>query len=118
MGLAMQLSPFNIAEIKFRAGMAANKPEPRKKPKCVEMYVCSECGEMHYSEEEAEDCCSPEEAGPHKASTNCPICGDPHRDHYATVDCCLWKDLDIATRLKVAAAVESGTDWITALDIK
>jgi len=48
----------------------------------------------------------------------CPVCGTDHVDHHAAADCCLWKDLDIAARMKVAAVVEAGTDWATALNVE
>ncbi len=114
----MQLSPFAISEIKFRAGMTA---EPRPKPKApreVIRWECPECGDLHYCESDAADCCALPPQDETSSDPTCPVCGDSHHDHHAAANCCLWKDLDIAARMKIAAAAESGVAWMTALDIK
>ena len=113
----MQLSPYNLAAIKSRAGMVG-EPEPPKAPRRVTRWECPECGELHYSEAEAADCCEPRSKAAPSDEPMCPVCGSSHIDHYAAADCCLWKDLDITARMKVAAAVESGSDWATALNVK
>ena len=73
---------------------------------------------MHYCESEAEDCCPQAEQAAKSNEPMCPVCGTYHIDHYAAADCCLWKDLDIAARMRVAAAVKAGSDWATALNVK
>lgn len=112
----MQLSPFNAAAIKYRAGLTADPPL-RGTVRRVVRWECPECSELHYSEDEAQDCCesNPAEPSPDPA---CPVCGAQCADHIAAADCCLWKDLDVAARMKTAAAVEAGSDWVTELNIK
>ena len=113
----MHLSPYNLSAIKYRAGMVA-EPEQPKPPRRVTRWECPECGELHYSEGDAEDCCEPSSQVAQSDEPMCPVCGTYHVDHYAAADCCLWKDLDIAARMKVAAAVEAGADWVTAINVK
>ena len=114
----MHLSPYNLSAIKYLAGLTAAEPEPLKKPRPVTRWECPECGELHYCESDAEDCCQRPEQAAGSNEPMCPVCGTDHVDHYAAADCCLWKDLDIAARMKVAAVVEAGTDWATALNVK
>lgn len=114
----MQLSPFNLDAVKYRTGTVCTEPDPLKKPRPVTRWVCPECGDLHYCQEEAEDCCPQVDAAALSCEPICPVCGDRHHDHYAAADCCLWKDLDVAERMKVAAAVEAGSDWASALDVK
>lgn len=103
------LSPLNFS------GLIAAQRNPREvNPKrgsatAVMYYECDECGEHYDSEKEAQDCCA------EPTPECCPVCLSEAASPRDAADCCLWKDLDAATRWRMADAVENGSTWAEQL---
>ena len=113
-----QLSPLNKHTMLARLNVYR---DPRKRhATAVTKYECTDCGELHDWECDAEDCC--EETRKHAAAagdgTNCPVCGEGYSTHHLAADCCLWKDFDAATRWRMADAVAAGSTWAEQLGIQ
>jgi rubrerythrin len=116
----MQLSPATVDRITTRlslvAASQAEKPKQREKPRRVEVWACPVCDKLHEDKSDAEQCCAPISLKPW-TDKFCPVCGEPWPTFQAASDCCLWKDLGAPERWAVAAKVEAGTEWVTALGL-
>lgn len=108
-----RLSPLNFSGLIANAGYM-HAPVYRKKNPVTEIvsYRCDLCDEQYEDEDEAEDCDC--ETSDHSA-TSCPVCNSDAADHRQAADCCLWKDLDAATRYAMADKVEAGSTWAEVL---
>lgn len=101
-------------------------------------YRCHACGSLSRSEWDAERCCPPETEkvwvhpttgeeftsrgeladamhGHQDAPALCPVCGDDNADIDEAANCCLWRDLDVTARYRIARLVEGGSDWASAI---
>ena len=84
----------------------------------VTLWRCNVCSDLHDDEDDASECCS------EAVTTNaedfpkwCPVCGKEAISAHEASDCCLWKDLDAATRWKMADQVEAGATWVQVLGV-
>lgn len=88
-------------------------------PASVIAWECGVCGDLHRWEDDAHDCCAPDElqGGSHEdAAAQCPVCGNAAASHRDAADCCLWHDLDAPTRWRIADAVEAcDLTWAEAI---
>lgn len=124
----------------FAADDGANQPETDKAgwDAAYLRFRCDACGSLSQTRWDAERCCIPEvdkvwvhpktgeefesraelaEAlqGHEDAPALCPVCGSDNDDIDEAANCCLWRDLDVATRYRIARAVEAGADWDSAI---
>lgn len=76
-------------------------------------WECPDCSERHEDEDAVVDCCKAER----DHIISCPVCGALADGYLDAADCCLWKDLDMATRYRIADAVEAGSTWADALGV-
>ena len=132
----MKLSPLTQARIRdgvelFRLPDGANADDYIR-------YVCHGCDKLHESEDSAAECCPPDieavwvhpDSGerffdadalrealdcPAQGDTPCPVCHSKCKDTHDAANCCLWKDLDVAARFRIAQAVDAGAEWGEAI---
>lgn len=93
-------------------------------------YRCPECLKLQLSRGQAETCCPrdivevPVDAKggpvvdaepPDNFAAACPVCNCVKPDAYEAADCCLWRDLAMPKRFRVAQAVEAGAEWADAI---
>lgn len=113
----MNLSPLNFRNLVDRAReQNTYPPEAKTKRRAVQVWMCSECSDVHDWEDDAEECCAPSKH-PEDAPTDCPVCGKEGYSMRDAADCCLWKDMDAATRHAAADRVEAGASWAEVLGI-
>lgn len=107
------LSPLNLSRLVDRLPiLESNRDEDESGSGFTEVvqYRCNACMTMHDDEDDARNCCSPDDD-----MDFCPICGSEAPDVQAAASCCLWKELDEPTRAALARAVEGGMRWSQAL---
>ena len=75
-------------------------------------YECSACGTEYDDEDEAEECCDSQDVEDYHG---CPVCAGRSESTRDASDCCLWKDIDAATRWRMADAVDAGSTWVEQL---
>ena len=111
----MKLNPLLQDGIKANGylGDHLTKSETKGRATAVTMWACCECGATYDCSDDAEECC-PEETS--NAEIRCPVCAEIHTDAFEASSCCLWKDLDVSKRESIAKIVESGHDWIDAIE--
>lgn len=114
----MKLSPINFSGLLARQAAIAHMPEGpayRRMVEQVTLYRCPECKELHGDEDDAAECCFETTVGA-GSSPCCPVCGEKALvDHFDAAECCLWKDMALPERWRVARAVRSGATWAEAL---
>lgn len=120
----LKLSPFNfsrlIANMRGANAQIEEKPLPRRR--AIECWKCPHCDDVYDDEDDAEECClTPQSAnedddGDCTPDANCPVCTNYAGSIHEAASCCLWKDFDMATRHRIADAVELGSTWIEAIE--
>lgn len=111
----MNLSPLTLQNIRDRTREMFDEPECFYDRRADEdFYLCQTCDTEYSTAAMASECCEVErmeaklDGGyPHE----CPVCGEEHNSTLQAANCCLWKDLDSATRYRIARAVEAGSSW-------
>lgn len=117
----MQLSPLNFRGLIDTMGIvlvgrdAKIKERTRLEP--IACWRCPECDHVHRDEDDAAECCADVGVKCAPTSMGCPVCAQECDSHRDASDCCLWKDLDAATRHRIADAVEAGSTWTEKLGI-
>jgi hypothetical protein len=113
------LSPLKFSGLLARQADIVHMPGSptyRRMVEQVTLYRCPECRELHDDEDDALECCF-ETSAAAASSSCCPVCADKAPDHYAAAECCLWKDMALPERWRVATAVRGGATWAEALGL-
>ena len=113
------LSPLNFSGLVAHSNMlmsALPDGHPARKTRTViECYRCPGCQEVYDDEDEAIECCEEEEQL--VGVNTCPVCTAAATDPRAATNCCLWMDIDAATRYALADRVATGEPWSTVLGL-
>lgn len=118
-GYVISLSPLNFnGLIATSKGLMSDLPEghPAQKTRtAIECYRCPACRQVFDDEDQAIECCKDEDF---LVGVNmCPVCTSNATDPRAATNCCLWKDLDAATRYALADRVANGEPWAVVLGV-
>lgn len=121
----MKLSPLTASGLSANVRYADGEQlEPvTAPPSQVIKYRCHCCRDLHDDETDAEGCCSTERVYVDEKvggefdsdSPCCPVCAGRCEDTYDAANCCLWKDIDVVGRFRIATDVERGESWAKAI---
>ena len=111
----IRLSPLNFRGLIANAEYISAPVERKKNPVTeIVSYRCDLCDEDYEDKDEAEDCDCETTVN---LAVSCPVCKSAALDHRQAADCCLWKDIDAATRYNMADQVEDGLTWAEVLGV-
>lgn len=86
----------------------------------VTLYRCTESQELYDDEDDAVACCAEDAVeGLHdeEQASRCPVCASEFTSPREAADCCLWKDIDAASRWRMADQVDAGATWLQVLGV-
>ena len=121
----MSLSPLTLANMREQQRRLADtneRPTEKRITRIEPTYICPVCGYHHDWEDDAIECCAPEddeESGDGQSipADVCPVCARDHfGDSHSAANCCLWKDTTPLQRFLIASRVERGEDWVDAIN--